>query len=49
MTRGEPDAVKAARPVRRAGRGNETGESPPPRLGPTPTHRSGSPSTDGST
>ena len=46
--RGEPDAVKAARPVRRAGRGNGPGESPAPRPGPAPTRRSGSPSTAGS-
>ena len=35
--RGEPDAVEAARPVRRAGRGNQLDESRAGRPGPTPT------------
>jgi hypothetical protein len=35
--RGAPDAMKVARPVRRAGRGNEPGAIPTPRPGPTPT------------
>src|SRR5919107_256385 len=35
-TRGEPDAVEAARPVRGAGRGNGPVEGPAPRPGPTP-------------
>ena len=48
-TRGEPDALKGARPVRRAGRGNGAAERPPPRLGPTPTPACGSPSTAGAT
>lgn len=33
----EPDAVRAARPVRTAGRGNGPAGRPAPRLGPTPT------------
>ena len=36
-TRGEPDAVEAARPVREAGRGNGPAETPAPRPGPTLT------------
>jgi RNA-directed DNA polymerase len=35
--RGEPDAVRVARPVRRADRGNPPGESRAGRPGPTPT------------
>lgn len=34
-TRGAPDAWRQARPVRRAGRGNGSGEIPKPRPGPT--------------
>ena len=34
-TRGEPDALERARPVRRAGRGNGPAERPAPRPGPT--------------
>ena len=35
--RGAPDAMRVARPVRRAGRGNGPGAIPAPRPGPTPT------------
>jgi RNA-directed DNA polymerase len=37
QTRGEPDAVRIARPVRRGGPGKRPGENPEPRPGPTPT------------
>ena len=36
-SRGEPDALRGARPVRRAGRGNGPAERLTPRPGPTPT------------
>jgi hypothetical protein len=39
--RGEPDAVRAERPVRRAGRGDGPVERPAERLDPTPTPTSG--------
>src|SRR5215472_9262893 len=37
LTRGEPDAVRIARPVRRGGPGKRPGENPEPRPGSTPT------------
>jgi hypothetical protein len=41
-TRGEPGALRGARPVRRAGQGDGPAERPVPRPGSTPTARKGS-------
>jgi len=43
MSRGEPDALKGARPVRRAGRGNGPGDKPDtaPRSDPYTEHPTG--------